>query len=138
MGGFFKIIGGILAVWLIWMGIILFSGQFFVDQVEQTYNKAIEEQKQALELVGDVTMSSSGSYGYYTYNIEGILKNVSGKKLNYAQVSFVIYDTAGNNVGSAFDNINYIDVNGTWKFSATYFGKEPKIKYSPAPEITSW
>ena len=52
-------------------------------------------------------MTSSGSYGYYTYYIEGILKNVSGKKLNYAQVSFVIYDMDGNNIGSAFNISSY-------------------------------
>ena len=138
MKGFLKFIGGCLAVWVIWMGIAYLSGIWFVDKAEQTYNELIEEQKQSLELVGNVTMTSSGSYGYYTYNIEGVLKNVSGKKLNYAQVSFVIYDSAGNNIGSAFDNINYIDVNGTWKFKATYFGQEANIKYSPVPEISSW
>ena len=138
MKGFLKFICGCFAVWVIWMGIVYLSGIWFVDKVEQTYNELVEEQKQSLELVGNVTMTSSGGYGYYTYNIEGVLKNVSGKKLNYAQVSFVIYDSAGNNIGSAFDNINYIDVNGTWKFKATYFGQESNIKYSPEPEITSW
>lgn len=138
MKGFFKIICGLFAVWLVWMGIVFISGRIFVKKAEQTYSKVIEEKKQALELVGNVNMTSSGSFGYYTYNIEGILKNVSGKKLSYAQVSFVIYDSAGNNIGSAFDNINYIDVNGTWKFKATYFGQEQNIKYNPVPEISSW
>lgn len=131
--------------WVIWIGIAYLYGMWFANKAEdvakdfeQSYNEAIEAQENALVLVGNVTMTSSGSYGYYTYNIEGILKNVSGKKLNYAQVSFVIYDTAGNNIGSAFDNVNYIDVNGTWKFKATYFGQEPNIKYSTKPEISAW
>lgn len=138
MKGFLKLICGCFAVWIIWLGISYLYGMWAVDKAEQTYNKIVEEQKQSLELVGNVTMTSSGSYGYYTYNIEGVLKNVSGKKLSYAQVSFVIYDSAGNNIGSAFDNVNYIDVNGTWKFKATYFGQESNIKYSPVPEISSW
>lgn len=94
--------------------------------------------KDSLELVSDLTMTSSDSFGYYTYYIEGILKNVSGKRLDYAQVAFVIYDMAGNNIGSAFDNVNYIESNGTWKFKAMYFGQEQAIKYDPTPKITSW
>lgn len=94
--------------------------------------------KNSLELVGNVSVTSSGGYGYYTHYFEGILKNVSGRKLDYAQVSFVIYDTAGNNIGSAFDNVNFIDVNGTWKFKAMYFGEEQRIKYNLEPEISSW
>lgn len=97
-----------------------------------------KHKKKSLELVGSVSKSTSGGYGYYTHTIEGILKNVSGKRLDYAQVSFVIYDMAGNNIGSAFDNVNYIDANGTWKFKATYFGQEANIKYSTEPEITTW
>ena len=102
-----------------------------------TYNSILVP-KNSLELVGDVTMTSSGSFGYYTYLFEGILKNVSGQTLDYAQVSFVIYDMAGNNIGTAFDNVNYIDADGTWKFKAMYFGEESKIKYDSEPKITSW
>ena len=140
-----KAIGYCCAVWFIWMGMVYLYGiwvankaEDVVKDFEQSYNESVEAQKNSLQLVGNVTMTSSGGYGYYTYNIEGILKNVSGKKLNYAQVSFVIYDMAGNNIGSAFDNVNYIDVNGTWKFKATYFGEESNIKYSTEPEISSW
>lgn len=142
MKGFLKFIGYFFAGWIILVGTSYLFGLWFVDKagevakdLEQTYN---EVQKEDLELVGKVTMTSSGSFGYYTYYIEGILKNVSGRRLDYAQVSFVIYDTAGNNIGSAFDNVNYIDANGTWKFKAMYFGQETNIKYSTVPEITTW
>lgn len=131
--------------WIIWMIMAYFYGLWVANKAEdvvrdfeQSYDEAVETQKNSLQLVGNVTMTSSGSFGYYTYNIEGVLKNVSGKKLNYAQISFVIYDMDGNNIGSAFDNINYIDVNGTWKFKATYFGEEANIKYSAEPEISCW
>lgn len=140
-----SIIGYCIAFFFIWIGISYLYGiwvtnkaEDMVDDFEQSYNEAIEAQKNSLQLVGNVTMTSSGGYGYYTYNIEGVLKNVSGRKLDYAQVSFVIYDSAGNNIGSAFDNINYIDVDGTWKFNATYFGQESNIKYSTEPEISAW
>lgn len=143
--GLIKFIVYFFVALAIWIGIHYLCGIWFanktedaVKDMEQSYSEAVEEQKNSLELVGDITMTSSGSMGFYTYNIEGILKNVSGRKLDYAQVSFVIYDMAGNNIGSAFDNVNYIDVNGTWKFKATYFGEESNIKYSTKPEISSW
>lgn len=66
-------------------------------------------------------MKSSVAYGYYTYNIEGVLEKFQ-VKLDYTQVAFVIYDSAGNNIGFTFDNINYIEVDDAWKFKATYFG----------------
>ena len=126
--------------------VILFLLTFLYGQWDDKKNKDTlkdfesyyDFKKQPLELVGNVTTTSSGSFGYYTHTIEGIFKNVSGRKLSYAQVSFVLYDSDGNNIGSAFDNVNYIDVNGTWKFSATYFGQEQNIKYNPVPEITAW
>ena len=142
---FIEFIGYCFAAFIILVGLMYIIRNVFtntakdvVKDFKQTYSEAVEEQKEELELVGDVTMTSSGSFGYYTYNIEGILKNVSGRKLDYAQVSFVIYDINGNNIGSAFDNINYINAGGTWKFKATYFGQETNIKYSTKPEISSW
>lgn len=140
-----KVIGYFFAIWIIWMGLSYLYGRWavkkadeVVEDFKQDYNEAVEESENALELVGDLKLTQSGGYGYYTYYIEGILKNVSGKKLDYAQVSFVIYDSAGNNVGSAYDNVNYIDANGTWKFKAMYYGQETSIKYNPVPEITTW
>ena len=146
MKTFFKILGYCFIAFVIWALIVLIWSTLFVkktadvivDSGKEIIDSIQETQKNSLELVGNVSMTSSGSFGYYTYNIEGILKNVSGKKLDYAQVSFVIYDMAGNNIGSAFDNINYIDANGTWKFKAIYFGQETNIKYSTEPEITTW
>lgn len=142
MKSFLKAIGICIIVWLIWMGLMYISGKWVMNKAEdiakdfgQNYSEA---QQSSLELVGNVSMTSSGSFGYYTHSIEGILKNVSGRKLDYAQVSFVVYDTAGNNIGSAFDNVNFIDANGTWKFKAVYFGQEATIRYNPEPEITLW
>ena len=141
VNGFWKFIVYLLVGWGVWMLIVSSSANKVKDVVrdyEQSYNEMVEARKSSLELVGNVSVTSEGGYGYYTHHFEGILKNVSGRKIDYAQVSFVVYDKAGNNIGSAFDNVNYIDANGTWKFSAMYFGKESKIKYNPVPEITVW
>lgn len=146
MKSFLKGLACCIIAYLAWTFIVYIWGILFVkkatdaviDSGKEIVSSIEEAQKQSLELVGNVSMTSSGSYGYYTYTIEGVLKNVSGKKLSYAQVSFVIYDTAGNNIGSAFDNVNYIDANGTWRFKAVYFGQEANIKYSKEPEISSW
>lgn len=141
MNDFLKFVGCCFVAWLFWMLIVSCSINRVEDvakDFKESYDEAVESSKNSLELVGNLYTTSSGGYGYYTHYIEGILKNVSGKKLDYAQVSFVIYDSAGNTIGSAFDNISNLERNGTWKFKAIYFGQEPRIKYNPKPEISSW
>jgi hypothetical protein len=34
------------------------------------------------------------------------------------QISFNLYDKDGNQIGTAMDNINNLEPNGTWKFKA--------------------
>lgn len=56
---------------------------------------------------------------YYSIKyIVGVLKNNDVSKTNYVQVTFNLYDKEGNVIGTALDNINTIEPNGTWKFKA--------------------
>ena len=54
---------------------------------------------------------------YGTY-IVGTIKNNSGMEKGYMEVTFTLYDTNGNNIGTALDNTNNLKDNGTWKFEA--------------------
>ena len=56
------------------------------------------------------------TYGYIT--ITGEIKNNTNKLYTYAQVTFTLYDESGAQVGTAMDNINNFEANGTWKFKA--------------------
>lgn len=62
-----------------------------------------------------------GHKGYqdtYAYYIEGQIKNNTDKEYDYVQVTFTLYDAAGNTIGTAVDNNSGLDANGTWSFKA--------------------
>ena len=103
--------------------------------------KAKEEQKRQEELRikqekeeriknGETELSNgkftlkAGHKGYFDgfgYYIEGEIKNNTNRKYSYVQVEFNVYDSNGVQLGSAIDNINNLEANGTWKFKAFSF-----------------
>lgn len=58
----------------------------------------------------------SGEYG--NKFITGTIQNTCSRTLSYAQVSYILLDGDGNQVGSAWDNINNLEGGKTWKFDA--------------------
>ena len=78
-----------------------------------SYNQEIVS-KENLELIGyEISTDEFGSN-----MIVGTVKNNSGKQYSYAQIEFNLYDSDGNQIGSTFDNINNLEPNKVWKFSA--------------------
>lgn len=75
------------------------------------------------EFIGDLDMSVNyNSYLGYDVHIKGKLKNISSKEFSYVSVTFALYDKDGNQIETAFDNINYLQPGSTWNFDATMFG----------------
>lgn len=72
--------------------------------------------------VSDTSISVSylESLGY-SAKINGVAKNNTGKNLSYASIEFSVYDSAGNNLGTALANINNLGDGDTWLFEATLF-----------------
>lgn len=70
-------------------------------------------------------------------SIEGTIKNNTNETCSYVQVVFNLFDAEGNQIGTAMDNLNYLQANGTWKYKATAFTTEDFAKYELA-EITGW
>lgn len=68
-----------------------------------------------LETVDDPQIGS-GDFGVQV--ITGSIKNVSGRKLSYAQITFAIYDSDGNQIGTSVDNINDLTEDSLWKYTA--------------------
>lgn len=84
-----------------------------------------------------------GSKGYYdgtiSYYIEGSIKNNTDKKYSYVQVTFILYDKDGNQLGTAMDNANDIEPNATWKFKAMDMtGYASQVASYKLSEITGW
>lgn len=54
----------------------------------------------------------------------GILKNNSGKDLNYVQITFAVKDADSNKLGAAMANVNNLKAGDTWKFEAMSFSTD--------------
>ncbi len=67
-----------------------------------------------LEIIGDITDSNDG----FALYLEGTIRNNASKTYSYVQVSFGIYDNAGNKTGTAMANVNNLGAGETWKFKA--------------------
>lgn len=65
-----------------------------------------------------------GRQGQFDGEITGTVINRRTRKLNYAQITFNLYDQSGAQVGSAVANINGLEPGGKWNFKATTFGTD--------------
>ena len=72
------------------------------------------------------------------YHIDGIVTNNTDKKYSYIQINFSCYDSDGINLGSAMDNMNNLEANERWKFSAMSLFQSKDIDHCDIKEITKW
>lgn len=72
-----------------------------------------------LEPVRQSSMSVEESFGYYYVTISGSAKNTSKRTMDYVSITFTLYDSAGNVVGTAIDNQSGLGAGETWIYSAT-------------------
>ncbi len=61
--------------------------------------------------------------------ITGSVKNLKGRDLSYAQITFNLYDANGAQIGTALDNINNLEEDGLWKFRALVFDDSAVASY---------
>lgn len=72
-----------------------------------------------LEPIRQSSMSVEESFGYYYVTITGSAKNTSNKTMDYVSITFTLYDSAGNVVGTAIDNQSGLGAGETWIYSAS-------------------
>ncbi len=72
-----------------------------------------------LEPVRQSSMSVEESFGYYYVTITGSAKNTSKRTMDYVSITFTLYDSAGNVVGTAIDNQSGLGAGETWIYSAS-------------------
>ena len=65
-----------------------------------------------------VTNAYDDGFAYY---IEGTL--IIDKDVTYAQISIPCYDSEGNRIDVAIDNVNNLSADETWKFKAMCLGE---------------
>lgn len=90
----------------------------------QSVSKEDKKKKEKYSFVEEPRLEKDGNEYYEMKYIVGTIKNNTSKKTSYIQVTFSIYDKDGNVIGSAIDNVNYIEPGGTWKFKAMILEEE--------------
>lgn len=73
----------------------------------------------SLEPVQKSSMTVEEIYGTYYVTITGSAKNTSSRTMSYVSITFTLYDSAGNVVGTAIANQAGLGGGETWKYSAT-------------------
>lgn len=91
----------------------------FVIIVAVTVALTTSETKKSIDVI-NASMSVEYIEGLgYTATISGMAKNNTRENLSYAQIEFSVYDSVGNNIGTALANINNLGDGDTWSFRAT-------------------
>ena len=82
-----------------------------------------------------VVEEAQSSWKYNTFHIKGIIRNDSGQNARYASLSFNIYDSNKNLIGSAYDNVSNWRNGTTWAYDATFYAGSysGKIYYETRP-----
>lgn len=104
------------------------------DNTIQTGTTTIQREEKFI-LESD-SITEKNSFGMY---IGGTIKNNTDKQYTYVQVTFNVYDANGAQLGTAIDNINNLEANGTWKYNAVFMGSDAKNAVSyKLVEIKGW
>ena len=75
----------------------------------------------------------------WSAKVRGTLVNNTSKTYSYVQIEFSIYDAAGNNLGTALDNVNNIAPGDKWSFTANLFDfPSNKPASFKLVDITAW
>ena len=72
----------------------------------------------------------AGKYDYFATYITGIVQNTSDQTYSHVSVTFDLYDSSGNRIGSAVAAINNLKAGGTWKFEAIGESNASKFEFS--------
>ncbi len=105
------------------------------DSATSSTEQAAEEVKQDPYTIADETEDRSNPYGF---KITGTLTNNTDSKKTYIQVTYVLYDADGNQVGTALANTNSLKAGGTWKYEAASLVAPDEVASWERDEITGF
>ena len=75
-------------------------------------------------------------YGYYSVTISGYAKNTSNKAMDYVSITFTLYDSFGNVIGTAITNQTGLGPGQTWLYSAIGVSTTTRPYSCKATDIT--
>lgn len=85
-----------------------------------------------------VTDEAGDTSNPYMYSITGKLTNNTDKKLSYLQITYILKDAEGAQVGTAYATTNDLAAGGVWKFSAASTVAPDKVATFERSEITGY
>jgi len=121
---------GVIIIILSSMVTLGFSNRRSVPK--HSYNDSFMKEGK-FEFIGELTVEKDAFGAVY---IEGVIKNNSGKKYTNAEVKFNLYDSDGNQIGTAIAKSKIYDENGKWKFRAIGLGAKGDVASYKISEIT--
>ena len=74
----------------------------------------------------------------YTTTISGTFTNLTDSQLGYVSVSYNLFDTDGNQLGTAYANASNLDAGGTWKFEAVGMYDQAKVASYKLADVTGF
>ena len=95
--------------------------------IEKPEPPANEIEADGLVLLADTIIAQPDDFGG---TITGIVVNRRRKKVDYAHISFNLYDRSGAQVGSAFDLVPNLEAGGRWRFKALCTSRFSTWKFS--------
>ena len=75
---------------------------------------------------------------YTVAQVNGYIKNDTGKDYEYVQVEFTSYDADGNTLGTCVDNQSGLKDGGRWAFKASCIDSPDKVAKVELKEITGY
>lgn len=100
-------------------------------------SKKKTESKEKFSIIEGTEKGYSDDYGF-AYYIEGTIQNNTDKTYSYVQVSYNVYDSNNNNLGTCIANNNNLGGKETWKYKAICSGDAKSIATYKLNEIKGW
>ena len=122
-------------IWIILLvSLITFIACYFIiDAIINTTSK------QKLDITNVSLYVDYNEYLGYSAKITGVAKNTSKKNYSYASVEFSVYDSSGNNLGTALANINNLSSGDSWRFEANLLSfPNTRPTYYKLVDINVW
>lgn len=129
-----RVIEIIVGIIIFISGAIQIFNVFFGTNSNSKISKDVPKEEKFILESSELTHGDWGS----AY-IEGTIKNNTDDTYSYVQVTFNLYDEEGNQIGTAWTNINYLQPKGTWKYKAPAFAdNDGDIYRYELAKISGW
>lgn len=100
-------------------------------------SKITTKKEEKFSIIEGTEKGYSDDYGF-AYYIEGTIQNNTDKTYSYVQVSYNVYDSSNNNLGTCIANNNNLGGKETWKYKAICSGDAKSIVSYKLNEIKGW